>query len=1168
MNLPQLHYTWAPPGPDGSGFRFTAVTAGVPVALLREAERLLAYEPPPGGRAGVLPEALSLSLLSDGSRLLARSVCTGGAEAPGLFHAHAVHLPQRPGSGPVRGALPITSWGSPQWAVRTPPGGPLPPLAAVPVPGRHDRDALAEFVAARGPWLAPFFADVRRLVEERGAPRIVLVEPDSAAVARWVMLACSVLPHQRGQWLTFTTYTRRPRLAPQGLIGILPGEETPTEEGYRIYEPARGPAPAPPDDVWARAAAQVWLAGRPDLLAKVRTLPGRPYAPGPLAALTAGAGIPLDPQSQAAATTWTTAHQPPAAQPTTGTTPAAHPERRTAPPTRPTTGAPPAAEPAAGATWAAEPEAEAAPLARPTAGAPPAAEAVPRAAPTVEPEAGAAPAAEPAAGTARAAEPTGGAIPTAQPGLRTAAAAEPVAGAASTAGTASVAEPPAGAAPAAQPATGVAPAMRPERRTAPTAGAAQPVAGTAWTAEPTGMAVQAAQPGPGAEPAPEREPRPAPTSEPGLPAPAAEPRLSAAPTPEAAPPPSRTAEPEPSPAPTAEPGLTGGPALEPPQLPPAPAAEPGPTPAPAPEPGPQPAAGAGPELSAAPTPAPGPQPAKPELPPAPTPAPGPRSAAGAEAGLRAGLADPGREPEALAGLLREAARQGVDTTAQLPEAAPRLALALFSDPGRAYGEETRAALTELPVLRALVLDRLDALAAGEPAAGVRLFARTELRLGAAEALPHLRMCARAATVAESAPDRVVALDALLRASGVSLYAEPLVLRTAMRLVWGGDPPEPGEAGLVLATTGAAVHRDAGTWELLAEAAARAPADDPTAAHLATELLRHFTPDLPPGLRATLSLHTAAPGRLPEPGAAAARPGRHRQAKPGAPGPDTIDAAGQGGEPRTTGPLPEQGGAPARSRRHRQGEPGVPGPHTADARQDGEPRTTGRLPGTGGAPGRHRQGEPTVPGADTADTGRHGLPGAGGASSYPGLPRPAGPATPRLGGADVGRAPERRVEDGWPTGTGGGSVLPGVGGDAGSGVGWGADVDPVGGMLDEGLGVRVLFESEDARLLAAYRQAARDDRVRERLLASPRYLADCFAVWSAHPQAGPLWQETRTDLLEEVLRPVVRSLPPERLAEAERELARIGRSRAEEFRAWRRPGLGARLRGLLTRRADR
>ncbi|MGO4461097.1 GTPase-associated protein 1-related protein, partial [Streptomyces sp. M-16] len=512
MNLPQLHYGWAPPGPDGSGLRFTAVTDGVPAALLREAERLVAYEAPEPG--GAVPEALSLSLLSDGSRLLARSAYTGG-DGTG-YHAHAVHLPQRAGSGPVRGALPITSWGSPQWAARTPPGGPPPPLGAVPVPGRHDGAALAEFVAAREAWLAPFFADVRRLVEEPGAPRIVLVEPDSAAVARWVMLACSVLPHQRGQWLTFTTYTARPGLAPQGLVGVLPGEGTAAalaalEEGCRIHEPGRGPLPgaggAAGDvfDVWAGTAARIWLARRPELFAQVRQLPGGPYEAGPLAALALGAGIRLDAAGRAAAEAWTAAH------------------------------------------------------------------------------------------------------------------------------------------------------------------------------------------------------------------------------------------PDPSPA-----------------------------------------------------------------------------------RLRAALTDPDREPDALAGLLREAARQGTDTTGELPEVARRVAFALFTDPARAYGEETRAGLDGLPVLRALVLDRLDALAAGDPAAGRALFARTGLRLGAAEALPHLRMCAAAEAVVREAPDRPVALDSLLRVSGVSPYAEPLVLRTAVRLVWGGLRPDPDEAGLVLATTGEAVHRAAGTWDLLAPAASPAP----------------------------------------------------------------------------------------------------------------------------------------------------------------------------------------------------------------------------------------------------------------------------------------------------------------------------------------------------------
>ncbi|MET9610765.1 GTPase-associated protein 1-related protein, partial [Streptomyces sp. NPDC006512] len=329
MSLAQVHYAGAPDGPPGlrgTGSRFTAVTPGVPAALLREAERLIGYEPPEDApprpteeQLASFPVALSLSTLSDGSRLLARTVCTGAdpddpAGRPGGFHAHAVHLPGPDGSGAVQGALPITAWGSPQWASRTPPGGPPPPLAKVPAPGRHDAAALAAFVAARGPWLEGFFADVRRLGTDPGAPRIVLVEPDSGDVARWVMLACSVLPHRRGQWLTFTTYTRRPERAPQQLIGVRPGGDgrlAGAEQRYRIHAPAREPAPAgsaPSAHPWARTAARVWLAGRPQLFAEVRRLPGDPYDAGPLAALALAAGIPLDAPARAKAADWAAEH--------------------------------------------------------------------------------------------------------------------------------------------------------------------------------------------------------------------------------------------------------------------------------------------------------------------------------------------------------------------------------------------------------------------------------------------------------------------------------------------------------------------------------------------------------------------------------------------------------------------------------------------------------------------------------------------------------------------------------------------------------------------------------------------------------------------------------------------------------------------------------------------
>ncbi|GAA0312584.1 hypothetical protein GCM10010302_59340 [Streptomyces polychromogenes] len=569
MSLPQLHY-------DG-GPGFAAVTPGVSEALLREAEPLLAYEPPPGGAAH---EALSLSLLADGSRLLARTAAAGPD-----FHAHAVHLP-----GEARGALPVTAWGSAGWRERTPADGPPPALEQIPAPGPYDRAAMAEFVAARGPWLAAFFDDVRRVAEEPGAPRVVLVEADGADVARWVMLACGVLPHARGQRLTFTTYTRRPLSAPQQLVGVLPQDAGVLAGGgrrHRVYEAAHGPAPEPPRGpaaLWARTAAAAWLAGRPELFAEVRRIPGEPYEAGPLAALALAAGVPLGSAARAAAAAWAAGH--------------------------------------------------------------------------------------------------GNALD----GVRLHALA--------------------------------------------------------------GVLVR-----PGGEPR-------------GAAEAAATERLLAS-------------------------------------------------------------------LDA-----------------------GARSALAAELEpeLRAALADPEGEPAPLAGLLLSAAALDADTAGLLPQAARKLAWALLTDPEGAYGQEVRAALAELPALRALVLDRLDALAAGDPPAAARLFARTGFRLGAAEALPHLRMCARG----RPAGDRVVALDALLREAGVSPYAEPLVLRTGVRLVWDGLTPAPVEARLLLATTGAPVHRRAGTWELLARSATEAPPADPQAPELAAELLRHFAEELPADLRDRLRERAAAP----------------------------------------------------------------------------------------------------------------------------------------------------------------------------------------------------------------------------------------------------------------------------------------------------------------------
>ncbi|MEU6867161.1 GTPase-associated protein 1-related protein [Streptomyces sp. NPDC046876] len=907
MNLAQLHYTSAPPGPDGSGFRFTAVSPGVPVSLLREAELLIGYEPPRDApprpdpaQLGAFPEALSLSVLSDGSRLLARAVYTGADYSGrwGNFHAHAVHLPgaegaaqdgdgaAQDGDGPGRpaavGRLPITAWGSPQWAAESPPPGtPLPPLASVPAPGPVDRAALAEFVAARGPWLAGFFADVRRLGEDAAAPQIVLVESDSGAVARWILLACSVLPHRRGQWLTFTTYTRRPQLARQQIVGVVPEDGLALagqEHRYRVYDAARAAAPAPAADAWARTAALVWLAQREELFAEVRRLSAAAYEAGPLAALALAAGVGLDSAGRTAAADWA----------------AGHPD----------------------SLDGVRLHALAAALGGPAADRGP----------------------QEAAACARLLAALAGRVP--------AAVSEPLA------------------------ALALAWAVR-HGGTAPPAGLLGEAARLRLAAE-LGPELRAALTDPGRDPA-ERV---------GLLQVAAE--LGVATT-DLLPDLARhlaaalLADPEAAYTGAVREALAAAPEQ--------------------PVPGQQ-AGRAGPWDQAGPA----------------------RDAGPWEQAVRTRPANQAEPTEQLwyqAGSAGQPSQAGPrDQAAQAAQAGLVGRVGPQAESAGAWGragptESAAAGAQAGPAgLRELVFERLDRLAVGDPAAAARVFALTRLRPGGAAVLPHLRMCAQPPA---SGGDRVRALTGLVAVAGVPLEADPLVLRTAMRLVWGGEPPAAAEAWLVLSTTGPAPHREAGTWELLVRAAVDSPADDRAAEDLAPELLRHFAAELPAGLRPSLLMLELA-GNLR---AGVAGPGWVRQA---------LDLA-------TLDPVPA-------------------------AREHAFAAVGARL-----------------------------------------------------------LAQERPESE-----------------------------------------LRALIESNDAALLAAYRRAAREPRVVDRLRFNARYTAECFATWSQQPQAGPVWQEARADLLDGVLRPVVRGLPPADLTAVEEALDRLGGRWAQEFRAWQRPqGAFGRLR---------
>ncbi|WP_063726900.1 GTPase-associated protein 1-related protein [Streptomyces sp. RTd22] len=630
MNLGQLHYTSAPPGRDGSGFRFTAVTPGVPSSLLREAEQLIGYEPPrdapprpTDSELAAFPEAFSYSELSDGSRLLSRTVYTGADYSGrwGNFHAHAVHLPA--GASLPGDALPITAWGAPQWATGTPDGGAPEPLSELPVSGRLDRDGLIAFAASRAPWLAGFFADLRRLSQDDSAPQIILVERDSADVARWIALASTVLPREDAQRLTFTTYTRRPELARQHIIGVLPADKRGPagyDHRYRMYDCAGEEPREPVTDTWAQAAADIWQGRAPELFKEAAALPGGQFAPGPLAAVALCAGIELGAAGRTEAAAWTHGHR----------------------------------EALGGDRLHRLVAALCAPAADRTD-------------------------AERAALT----------------------------------GLFSVLD---GRVPAA---------------------ATAPLAALVLT-----EAVRSPGPGPEIE------------------------------------------------------GLRPDALTE--------------------------------EVRR-------------------------RLASELAHDLRSGLADTGQGASRTAGLLRIADTLGVDCSDLLPEVARRLAHALLADPEGTHTPTVRLALEEQFTLHTTLLGKLDDLAAGDPSAAARLLTRIPLRFADNQALPHLRMCAEAARATAGGGDRVVALNAVLHAGGLSLFTEPLVLRTAVQLVWEGHTPTAGEARLMLVEIGSDPHRAAGTWSALVKAALHGPADDPDVPDLAQDLLRCFTEDLAPRERASLLL---------------------------------------------------------------------------------------------------------------------------------------------------------------------------------------------------------------------------------------------------------------------------------------------------------------------------
>ncbi|MBO1335479.1 GTPase-associated protein 1-related protein [Streptomyces sp. VRA16 Mangrove soil] len=298
MTLAQLHCTAVPPGSDGPAFRFAAVSEELPDEVRKEAERLFGDTAPPSGSSprAAQPAApsgsFSCSALFDGGRLVGRTVHT-----PTHSRTHAVHLPA--GTRLPDGALPITVWESPSWAVVPPDDGRPAPLERLQPSRLLQPDGLVAFAAERAAHLGPFFADVRAAVADPDAARLVVVERDSADVARWIALACAVLPREQAHRLTFTTYARSPHRAGQQIVGALPGTELPVDDPrYRVHDRTAATAPGATADTWADLCARIWIAGAPRLFVDAA------HDLGTLAARALAAGIGLRTDARVAAADW------------------------------------------------------------------------------------------------------------------------------------------------------------------------------------------------------------------------------------------------------------------------------------------------------------------------------------------------------------------------------------------------------------------------------------------------------------------------------------------------------------------------------------------------------------------------------------------------------------------------------------------------------------------------------------------------------------------------------------------------------------------------------------------------------------------------------------------------------------------------------------------------
>jgi hypothetical protein len=278
MAFQQLYYTSCERGLSGyAGYQFNAVTPGVHPEVMREVERLTAYEPPSSvphrptqEEIATCPIALRFEAAS--TAVVANVVYVGADYSMryGNYFAHALAT-----ANPVEDfgtVLPIELWQAPFW-VREPVSSPaLPPRAGPPPRGRLDRGTVSAFLELQdaAELLPTLVSAVAHAVSARDRS-VVLLHRDAGVVAHWIAAVAYLLPPPIVRRMSFTTYHHRPSYCRLHVIGTHPDADIDTAsafDSFYLFDLERGRSTEFPRHPLAILLTGIGIAGAERLWAR------------------------------------------------------------------------------------------------------------------------------------------------------------------------------------------------------------------------------------------------------------------------------------------------------------------------------------------------------------------------------------------------------------------------------------------------------------------------------------------------------------------------------------------------------------------------------------------------------------------------------------------------------------------------------------------------------------------------------------------------------------------------------------------------------------------------------------------------------------------------------------------------------------------------------------